>query len=185
MSVNRRDFCQHVVYIGFGSYLALAAGACRGRSEGDTALALRDGPGYLTAREYQTLAAACERMFPADEDPGAIALGAPSFVERELSSGAFTGWQEFFRESLRDLDSDAVARHQKSFVELDPAEQDALLETWVHGRKPRPTFILRLMHLTLEGVFCDPVHGGNKGGAAWALIGFAPSAPRPGDPHRM
>src|SRR5215470_16894526 len=134
MIMNRRDFCQHVVYIGFGSYLALAEGACRGRSKADMVLALRDGPGFLAAREYQTLAAACERMFPGDEDPGAIALGAPSFVERELSSGAFTGWQEFFRTNLVDLDADAVARHQKSFVELEPADQDALLEAWIHGR---------------------------------------------------
>lgn len=184
MAVDRRQFCQHIVYVGFGGYFAVAAGACRAPGDGQPP-APRDGPGFLTEPEYQTLAAACERLFPADEDPGAIALGAPGFVERQLASEAFSRWQDAFRQGLHDLDGDAQARHQRSFTALPPDDQDALLAAWIHGPRPRATFVSRLMHLTLEGVFCDPSHGGNKGGAAWALIGFAPSSPRPGDLHRM
>jgi len=29
-----------------------------------------------------------------------------------------------------------------------------------------------LIGLTMEGLFGDPVHGGNKGGRGWELIGF-------------
>jgi gluconate 2-dehydrogenase gamma chain len=184
MSMDRRQFCQHVVYVGFGSYLAVAAGACRGSAEREAAAAPPDKPEFLTAMEYQTLAAACERLFPGDEDPGAIALGAPGFVDRQLGSEAFWGWQRMFRTSLGELDGDALARFKKSFVQLDAGQQDQLLEAWIHGPKPRATFMSRLMHLTLEGVFCDPSHGGNKGGAAWALVGFAPGSPRPMD-HKM
>ena len=153
--MNRRQLCQRLVYVGFGSYLAIAAGACR-RSDRD-ADSSRGGSGLLTPAEYAALAAACERLFPSDDDPGAIALGA--------------------------LDADARARYQRSFAELEPGEQDALLDAWIHGPKPRARFVSRLMHLTLEGVFGDPSHGGNKGGAAWALVGFAPSSPRPSDHH--
>ncbi len=184
LCVNRRRFCQQVVYVGFGSYLALASGACRGRTESGAAAA-PEGSGWLTPTEAATLAAACERLFPADEDPGAIALGAPGFVDRQLTSEAFWGWQRAFHKGLADLEADAQARYQRPFARLAAAEQDALLEAWIHGAKPRATFVSRLMHLTLEGVFCDPSHGGNKGGAAWALVGFAPSSPRPGDVHRM
>jgi hypothetical protein len=184
LCVNRRWFCQQVVYVGFGSYLALASGACRSRSEREAA-ALPEGSGLLTPTEAATLAAACERLFPVDEDPGAIALGAPAFVDRQLTSEAFWGWRKAFQRSLAELDGDAQARYQRSFARLAAGEQDALLDAWIHGPKPRATFVSRLMHLTLEGVFCDPSHGGNKGGAAWALVGFAPSSPRPGDLHRM
>jgi gluconate 2-dehydrogenase gamma chain len=183
--MNRRDFCQHVVYVGFGSYFALAAGGCRDRAGDELAAAGRDGPGFLTPAQFRALAAACERLFPADQDPGAIALGAPGFVERQLATAAFSGWQGFFRTQLDALDTDARARHARPFAELGAAEQDAMLEAWSQGPRPRPLFVQRLLHLTLEGVFCDPVHGGNKGGAAWAMIGFAPGMPRPGGSHQM
>jgi gluconate 2-dehydrogenase gamma chain len=188
MSVDRRQFCQQVVYVGFGSYLALAAGACRDRDEHAPSPSAAAAPAptdlmFLTAMEYQTLAAACERLYPADEDPGAIALGAPGFIDRELASDAFSGWQETFRTGLADLDADAVARHGRPFAQLPPPEQDAVLSSWVHGSRPRATFVSRMMHLTLEGVFSDPVHGGNKDGAAWSIVGFAPSLPRPGGHH--
>src|ERR1043166_205879 len=155
MRVNRRTFCQDLVYVGFGSYLALATGEGRRRGTDDAAPP-PERPGVLTETEAQVLAAACERLFPADEDPGAIALGAPGYVDRQLASEAFSGWQPWFRSRLSDLDADARTRHQRSFAQLAPGEQDALLEAWLHGPKPHATFVSRLMHLTLEGVFGDP-----------------------------
>src|SRR5215470_19965036 len=139
LGVNRRRFCQQVVYVGFGSYLALASGACRSRRESETTAA-PEGSGWLTPMEVATLAAACERLFPADEDPGAIALGAPAFIDRQLTSEAFWGWQKAFRRSLAELDADAQARYQRSFARLAAGEQDALLEAWIHGPKPHATF---------------------------------------------
>jgi gluconate 2-dehydrogenase gamma chain len=187
MNVDRRQFCQHVVYVGLGSYLAFAVGACRRKDPGNTAPAPTQAAGFCTPMEFETLAAACERLFPADDDPGAIALDAPQFVDRELMSEAFSGWQDFFRHSLADLDADALARYQRFFVKLNASEQDALLDTWAQGSKSQQLFMHRLMHLTLEGCFCDPSHGGNRGGRAWALVGFQPSSPRPGehDHHHM
>jgi hypothetical protein len=183
MSVDRRQFCQNVVYVGLGSYLALAVGACRRKAPDDAAPApmLTKPVGFCTPMEFETLAAACERLFPADEDPGAIALGAPEFVDRELMSEAFSGWQDFFRQRLADLDGDALARHERYFVKLGASEQDALLDAWAQGSQSQQLFMHRLLHLTLEGCFCDPSHGGNRGGRAWALVGFQPGSPRPGE----
>ncbi|MHB8681055.1 MAG: gluconate 2-dehydrogenase subunit 3 family protein [Acidimicrobiales bacterium] len=45
-------------------------------------------PLWLTDAEYRTLSAACERMVPADETPGAVSAGVPDYVDTLL--GAFT-----------------------------------------------------------------------------------------------
>jgi gluconate 2-dehydrogenase gamma chain len=185
MSVNRRRFCQQVVYAGFGGYLALATGACRRRRASELAPAAEEEAGFCTPVEFQTLEAACERLFPKDEDPGAIELNAPHFVDRQLLSDAFSGWQKLFRKGLADLENDALMRYHRSFFQLAAAEQDALLASWIRGAKERQLFVHRLMHLTLEGVFCDPSHGGNRGGRAWTLLGFQPSSPRSGEHHHI
>ena len=41
--------------------------------------------GSLPAEIVQTLTAACERIIPADETPGAIAAGVPAFIDHMLS----------------------------------------------------------------------------------------------------
>ena len=38
------------------------------------------------------------------------------------------------------------------------------------GGVPSKTFFESLLQMTIEGYFCDPVYGGNKGMAAWAMI---------------
>jgi gluconate 2-dehydrogenase gamma chain len=179
MNINRRELCQQLIWVGFGSYFAVATGACRRTKRGEQTSGEPSEARFLTPAEGLTLAAACERLFPRDEDPGAIDLGAPGFVDRQLASEAFSGWQETFRTGLADLDADARESGGVAFVELKPEQQDALLDRWLHGSDPQKKFVHRLMHLTLEGVFCDPSHGGNHGGRAWELVGFAPSAPRP------
>ncbi len=44
-------------------------------------------PVWLTAQEYRILEAACDRLIPADDTPGAVAAGAPDYIDGLL--GAF------------------------------------------------------------------------------------------------
>jgi len=49
----------------------------------------RSAPTWLTDDEYETLSAACDRMVPAsDKGPGAVAAGAPDYIDGLL--GAFS-----------------------------------------------------------------------------------------------
>src|SRR5689334_23177112 len=41
---------------------------------------------FFTRQERATLSALCDRIIPADEDPGAVALGAPRYVENLLTA---------------------------------------------------------------------------------------------------
>src|SRR5262249_20132970 len=41
---------------------------------------------FFTGHEFATLGALCDRILPADQDPGARALGAPQYIELMLTA---------------------------------------------------------------------------------------------------
>ena len=72
-------------------------------------------------------------------------------------------------------------RHATELFHLASTEdQDRLLTRWQNGKSGETRFFTLLVNLTLEGAFGDPSHGGNKGGAGFAMVGFEPGAPTPG-----
>jgi gluconate 2-dehydrogenase gamma chain len=69
--------------------------------------------------------------------------------------------QQIYREGLKEL---------TRFDRLGPAEQDQKL------RQIETTLFFSLLRQnTIEGMFCDPMHGGNVDMVGWQLIG-APGA---------
>ncbi len=94
------------------------------------AAAQADGPGTFRALDghaAETVTAACERLIPADETPGAIDAGVPHFIDHML-----TGWYEpderdRFLTGLQTLDTESRAANGRVFVQCTDAEQEALL----------------------------------------------------------
>ena len=123
--------------------------------------------GALNAAEAATLAAICARIIPSDGNgPGAAEARASVYIDRALG-----GWlapsREAYATGLAAMDAAAHARSGKRFVELPPAEQDAVLATV----EDTPFFGLVRTH-TIQGTFCDPMYGGNAGFVGWDLIGY-------------
>lgn len=83
--------------------------------------------------------------------------GSQGLAEREWN-GTVVGLQERYRAGLARLGHDFAARPGD--------EQDALLEA-------DPEFKALLHTHTCEGLYADPVYGGNRDGSAWRVIGFA------------
>ena len=128
------------------------------------------------------VAAATSRIFPTDQSgPGARETGVVIYIDRQLAGpygrdryrytqGPFEdgppelGYQgkttprEIYRAGLRNL---------KGFDRLAPDEQDARLQQMESSR-----FFSLLRQHTIEGVFSDPIHGGNVDLIGWQLIGF-------------
>jgi hypothetical protein len=136
------------------------------------------GAAPLTEAERATLTALLERMFPADElGPGAAEIGAPDYISRALA-GAYAELAPVYRRALAGLDQAARQTWGAPFAELAGEQQDSLI-----GRLERRQiaeieqseavgfFELVWQHLR-EGLFADPVHGGNRDLAGWKLIGF-------------
>lgn len=125
------------------------------------------------------------RLFPSDErGPGAVEVRAVVYLDRALA-GAERDLQPRYRAALKALDRLARARHRRAFAECAVADQDGLLTDLEANRTPEfgepgaaPAFFELLRAHTLEGLFCDPVHGGNHELVGWRLLGYP--GPQPG-----
>ncbi len=175
------------------------------------------------AEDFAILSAATERIFPADDlGPGAIELGVPYFIDKQLAGewgnnakeymkGPFitniqaagahneSGEQdkqgpnsatqvpvptpryqtimnrgELFIVGLRKIDEVAQEKYDTRFVDLSPEEQDDVLRMFEEDEVEMKSvgasnFFYLLLSTTLEGVYADPVYGGNKNMMGWKM----------------
>jgi gluconate 2-dehydrogenase gamma chain len=137
---------------------------------------------FFTETESQIVAAAAARIFPADEaGPGANEAGVVLYIDRQLA-GPYgrdkyrymqppfeTGLPEQGyqgKESPREIYR-AGCTQLADFAALPPEAQDGRLAEIEKSR-----FFQLLRQHTIEGMFCDPMHGGNAGLIGWQMIGF-------------
>jgi len=178
--MRRREFITlPAVALGGAMLDSLARESRRLRMVGENVLVpLR----FFTGQEAQVIAAACERIFPRDATgPGATDAGVVVYIDRQLAGpyGRDTyryvtppfldsvpqhGYQG--RETPRDTYRAGI-RALGDFARLTAAEQDAKLVAIEQSR-----FFELLRAHTIEGVFSDPIHGGNTNLVGWRLIGF-------------
>jgi gluconate 2-dehydrogenase gamma chain len=184
------------------SFLALLTGAtgvglgaCRSRGllapAGPTCPGeARVSRGALLGPELRaTLEAACARLIPTDQDPGAAEAGVADYLESELATARFSRFRSEIEAGLRKLDELARRGGGAGFAALPAAKQDELLALCQRGtpmgKKVRSQhFFMILLIFSLEGYFGDPVYGGNRGEVGWRLLGFTPREPHPTCPYR-
>jgi gluconate 2-dehydrogenase gamma chain len=154
----------------------------------DRKSSLLTGPGkrlriplrFFSELEARTVASAAARIFPSD-DSGPGAAEATIYIDRQLAgpygqdrfrytqgpfekAAAELGYQgkatprEIYREGLNDL---------KGFDKLQSVDQDKHLE-----QMESSLFFTLLRQHTIEGMFSDPIHGGNADMVGWQLVGF-------------
>jgi gluconate 2-dehydrogenase gamma chain len=139
---------------------------------------------FFTAAEAQVVQAACSRIFPNDESgPGATEAGVVIYIDRQLASPYGKDARRYTKgpwvaESTPEHGYQGKDTPQQTYRAGIPllgadfagvsAEQQDL-----HLEKIEETHFFQLLRLhTLEGMFCDPLHGGNIGMVGWKLIGF-------------
>ena len=137
---------------------------------------------FFTADEARVVSAACERILPRDATgPGATDASVVIYIDRQLAGpygrdrhrytkGPFTasvpehGYQgaddpqHLYRAGIAALGD---------FASLAPGSQDDRLAAIEATR-----FFALLRAHTIEGMFCDPMHGGNADMAGWKLVGY-------------
>jgi gluconate 2-dehydrogenase gamma chain len=147
-------------------------------------------------------AAADRLIPPDPTGPGAAEAGVVVFLDRQLAgdygNGAHfylggpwpagspsQGYQsrftpaQFYRRATAAIEQ-VVNRSEngKSFKDLPADRQDALLkqmesgELKLGGPIASKSFFAMFLQNVREGYFSDPIYGGNRGGAAWKMIGF-------------
>lgn len=133
---------------------------------------------FFNHADAATIAAITERIMPsAPGKPGARDADVLNYIDLALS-GAYAEMQDFYRRGLTQLEAHCRSAYKEPFVRLSPDRQDeviAALEsdkatgfTYPTGRE----FFSILRTHTMEGMFADPLYGGNKDFAGWRLVGF-------------
>jgi len=130
----------------------------------------------LSAAQLRILSAFVDRLIPKDElGPGASESGVPAYINRSLGD-YLAGEKPAFIEGLEATDALARRSQNAAFVDLTPAQQDAVLTAMESGAAdgfPNAlAFFNRARRLALEGMFGDPYYGGNKNFAGWDLIKY-------------
>ena len=141
-------------------------------------------------------------MIPADElSPSGSDCGCAVYIDRQLAS-AWGGGAKMYRagpyfkgkpEQGYQIAADAGRIHHRRHrrrqrlvaQDLRPAISTGSSRTSASRRsrrcrKARPTFdnfssrafFARLLTLTMEGFFGDPIYGGNRNKASWRMLGF-------------
>ena len=146
---------------------------------GPRAASVGDSRGaFFNADDANTVAALAERLMPgAPGKPGASDAGVLNYIDLALA-GAYADQQDFYRRGLAALEAYCRATHNAPFVKLDAARQDAVIKALEDNKATGFTwpsaaaFFNTLRTHTMEGMFADPVYGGNRDFAGWRLVGF-------------
>lgn len=178
-SLTRRRFLERSAGVAGGLTAAAAIGGS-GLLESASALAA-SAPVALTAAELATLTAVLTQLLPADSiGPGAVEAGVPTYIDQSLA-GSYKPLLPAYQSFLPMFDSAAQTMGASSFSALSEAQQISLLSDFEAGTPPgipasETTTIQGLFQLLLEhmreGMFGDPMYGGNQNLAGWTLIGY-------------
>jgi gluconate 2-dehydrogenase gamma chain len=131
----------------------------------------------LAAAESDTLNAILERLIPADASgPGAAQARVARYIDQALA-GDFKEAAPAYTAGLAALDDYAVAQHGAAFAALAPEKQDLVLGDLeakrATGFVPDSSAFFEMVRMhALQGMFSDPVRGGNDKFAGWDLIGY-------------
>lgn len=126
----------------------------------------------LSAHQHATLEALVRTIAPAGTGrPDGVDLGVAAYIERALGD-AYAHHLEEYAGVLAALDAAAGGE----FSAAD--DKDGIVASLEAATLPglptvrdRTSFDLIIRHVR-EGLFTDPVHGGNKDFAGWKLLGF-------------
>jgi gluconate 2-dehydrogenase gamma chain len=138
---------------------------------------------FFNDDDYRTIIAYTERLMPgAPGKPGATDADVANYIDLALS-GPYEDQQYFYRCGLQQLDAHCRAAFGKPFRGLAAEQQDATITALEAGKAPEfvwPTgqaFFNTVRTHTMEGMFADPIYGGNKDFAGWRLVGFPGAQP--------
>ncbi|HEY1877736.1 MAG TPA: gluconate 2-dehydrogenase subunit 3 family protein [Rhizomicrobium sp.] len=155
----------------------------------------------LTAEEAAFFSAVADTMIPADAlSPSGSECGVPVFIDRQLASawgagarmyraGPFhrglpeQGYQlpltprDFFAAGVQAANAWSHKTYGKTFDHLTSDQRMEALTAMEAGRAAfddfdATAFFQRLLAITMEGFFSDPIYGGNRDKASWRMLGF-------------
>jgi len=174
--LSRRDFVvRSVVYGG-----ALVISLDLPRPETARAAASSSAPATFDAAQWKLVEAITARIVPsAPGRPGAREAGCVNFIDKALAHEDARA-KPLYAAGLAGVEAVSRRRAGVPFIELEPAQQDAVLraleddvaEGWPEGPVASTVFFGAIRAHTILGFLADPRHGGNRDYAGWKLTRY-------------
>ena len=157
---------------------------------------------WLSQDEAAFIEAVVDHMVPADAlSPKGTDLGINIYIDRALAGGWGKGerlylqgpWKQgtpsqgyqlplvpadLYRAGIAAVNVHCVKTWGKRFDKISAAQREECLLGMQGGKiafeagPPARVFFTTLYQNVMEGMFADPIHGGNRNKAGWKLIGF-------------
>ena len=155
----------------------------------------------LNETEFAFVVAAVDTFIPADElSPSGSDCGVAVFIDRQLASawgggakmyrsGPFVkgkpeqGYQlpltpaEYLSAGIAAANAWSRQIYGRDFDRLEPDKRVEALKTMEAGKAEfadfsSRAFFARLLEMTMQGFFADPIYGGNRNKVSWKMLGF-------------
>ncbi len=157
---------------------------------------------FLQPQEAVFIEAVVDHMIPADElTPRGSEIGLATYIDRALAGSWGKGdrlymqgpWQRgtanqgyqlpltpaaLYRAAIAGCDAYCVNTYKQTFAKCTAEQKEAFLRELSGGKitlaggLPGRTFFGVLYQNVMEGMFSDPIYGGNKDKIGWKMIGF-------------
>jgi gluconate 2-dehydrogenase gamma chain len=157
---------------------------------------------YLNLQEQAFVEALVDHMVPADAlSPKGTDLGINIYIDRALAGGWGKGerlymqgpWREgvpsqgyqlpltpadLYRAGIAAANAFCVKTYGKSFDKITESQREEFLLGLQAGKvtfengPPARVFFATMYQTVMEGMFSDPIYGGNRNKAGWKIIGF-------------
>ena len=157
---------------------------------------------WLRPGEQAFVEALVNHMCPADKNsPDGVEMGLNIFFDRALAGSwgqgdrlylqgpfpkgsANQGYQlgmtpaALFRAGTEGLTEYCAATYKKPFDALPASDKEQILKALQAGKidlpngVPAKTYFAQLLQMFYEGMFADPIYGGNRNKMGWKMIGY-------------
>ncbi|HZN25583.1 MAG TPA: gluconate 2-dehydrogenase subunit 3 family protein [Burkholderiales bacterium] len=160
------------------------------------------GYAYLNLEEQAFIETLVDHMVPADElSPKGTDIGINIYIDRALAGGWGKGerlymqgpWKqgapsqgyqlpltpaELYRAGIKAANAYCVKTYGNTFDRIPENQRQEFLlalqagKVSFEGGLPSRIFFTTVYQNVMEGMFSDPIHGGNRNKAGWKMIGF-------------
>ncbi len=174
--MNRRRFISLSALIGIGASIPLHSCVLDSRPE----ITAKRDPNLLSEKEWDTLIAVQESLFPHEENaPGAADINAAGYFQWVISDPLIDPAEIKFKiKGLFRLNEESMKLFMDDYSELNEKDQETVLNTiskisW--GKSWMSTMLL----LIFEALLTDPIYGANTDEKGWKWLDYTPGIPRP------
>ena len=198
-SFGRRDFLKSAVIGGAAAATVSLPAQVAAQSSASTPAA---GYTFLNPEEAAFVETLVDHMIPADEHtPKGTVVGVNTYIDRALAGGWGKGdrlymqgpWApgvpeqgyqlpllpaDLYRNGIADTNQYCVKTYGKAFDQITAAQREEVLKNLDSGKVvfasglPSRVFFATVYQTVIEGLFSDPIYGGNKDKVGWKMLGF-------------